>query len=52
VAIALVNDYDIGVMGIAHILEQYRDRMVSASVGPGTADRVRATVEEQAQPGA
>ena len=30
--IALVNDYDIVVMGIAHILEQYRDRVVIAEL--------------------
>ena len=30
VTIALVNDYDIVVMGIAHILEQYQDRVVIA----------------------
>jgi hypothetical protein len=27
VTIALVNDYDIVVMGIAHILKQYQDRV-------------------------
>src|SRR6187549_3442339 len=32
IAIALVNDYDIVVMGIAHILEQYRDRVVIAEL--------------------
>jgi DNA-binding NarL/FixJ family response regulator len=30
--IALVDDYDIVVMGIAHILEQYRDRVVIAEL--------------------
>jgi len=30
--IALVNDYDIVVMGIAHILEQYRERVVIAEL--------------------
>jgi DNA-binding NarL/FixJ family response regulator len=29
---ALVNDYDIVVMGLAHILEQYRDRVVIAEL--------------------
>jgi hypothetical protein len=28
VTIALVNDYDIVVMGIAHILQQYQERVV------------------------
>jgi DNA-binding NarL/FixJ family response regulator len=32
VSIALVNDYDIVVMGLAHILEQYRDRVVIAEL--------------------
>lgn len=32
VSIALVNAYDIVVMGIAHILEQYRDRVVVAEL--------------------
>jgi DNA-binding NarL/FixJ family response regulator len=32
ISIALVNDYDIVVMGIAHILEQYRDRVVIAEL--------------------
>jgi DNA-binding NarL/FixJ family response regulator len=32
ITIALVNDYDIVVMGIAHILEQYRDRVVIAEL--------------------
>lgn len=32
VTIALVDDYDIVVMGIAHILEQYRDRVVIAEL--------------------
>jgi DNA-binding NarL/FixJ family response regulator len=31
-SIALVDDYDIVVMGIAHILEQYRDRVVIAEL--------------------
>ena len=31
-SVALVNDYDIVVMGIAHILEQYRDRVVIAEL--------------------
>ena len=30
--VALVNDYDIVVMGIAHILEQYQDRVVIAEL--------------------
>src|SRR5512132_2958864 len=32
ITIALVNDYDIVVMGIAHILEQYGDRVVIAEL--------------------
>jgi DNA-binding NarL/FixJ family response regulator len=32
VTIALVDDYDIVVMGIAHILEQYQDRVVIAEL--------------------
>jgi len=32
VSIVLVNAYDIVVMGIAHILEQYRDRVVVADL--------------------
>src|SRR4029453_369114 len=32
ITIALVDDYDIVVMGIAHILEQYRDRIVIAEL--------------------
>jgi DNA-binding NarL/FixJ family response regulator len=31
-SIALIDDYDIVVMGIAHILEQYRDRVVIAEL--------------------
>jgi DNA-binding NarL/FixJ family response regulator len=30
--VALVNDYDIVVMGLAHILEQYQDRVVTAEL--------------------
>ena len=37
VTIALVNDYDIVVMGIAHILEQYRDRVVTAELDTNVA---------------
>jgi DNA-binding NarL/FixJ family response regulator len=37
VTIALVNDYDIMVMGIAHILEQYRDRVVIAELDTNQA---------------
>ena len=37
VSIALVNDYDIVVMGIAHILEQYRDRVVIAELDTNVA---------------
>jgi DNA-binding NarL/FixJ family response regulator len=37
VSIALVNDYDIVVMGIAHILEQYRDRVVIAELDTNLA---------------
>ena len=37
VSIALVNDYDIVVMGIAHILEQYRDRIVIAELDTNVA---------------
>jgi DNA-binding NarL/FixJ family response regulator len=32
ITIALVDDYDIVVMGVAHILEQYRDRVVIAEL--------------------
>jgi DNA-binding NarL/FixJ family response regulator len=32
IRIALVDDYDIVVMGVAHILEQYRDRVVIAEL--------------------
>jgi DNA-binding NarL/FixJ family response regulator len=31
ITIALIDDYDIMVMGAAHILEQYRDRIVAVS---------------------
>jgi DNA-binding NarL/FixJ family response regulator len=37
VSIALVDDYDIVVMGIAHILEQYRDRVVIAELDSNRA---------------
>jgi DNA-binding NarL/FixJ family response regulator len=37
VTIALVDDYDIVVMGIAHILEQYRDRVVIAELDTNEA---------------
>jgi DNA-binding NarL/FixJ family response regulator len=37
VTIALVDDYDIVVMGIAHILEQYRDRVVIAELDTNQA---------------
>jgi DNA-binding NarL/FixJ family response regulator len=37
VTIALVNDYDIVVMGIAHIVEQYRDRVVIAELDTNEA---------------
>ncbi|HWI00466.1 MAG TPA: hypothetical protein VNT27_09035, partial [Propionibacteriaceae bacterium] len=32
ITIALVDDYDIVVMGVAHILEQYRDRVTIAEL--------------------
>src|SRR4029453_18779276 len=32
ITIALVNDYDIVVMGIAHILEQYKNRVMIAEL--------------------
>ena len=35
--IALVDDYDIVVMGIAHILEQYQDRVVIAELDTNKA---------------
>src|SRR4029453_8124679 len=35
--VALVNDYDIVVMGIAHILQQYRDRVVIAELDTNVA---------------
>jgi DNA-binding NarL/FixJ family response regulator len=37
VTIALVDDYDIVVMGIAHILEQYQDRVVIAELDTNQA---------------
>src|SRR5918994_6688273 len=37
VTIALLNDYDIVVMGIAHILQQYRDRVVMAELDTNVA---------------
>jgi DNA-binding NarL/FixJ family response regulator len=37
ISIALVNDYDIVVMGLAHILEQYRDRVVIAELDTNRA---------------
>src|SRR4029450_574950 len=42
ITIALVDDYDIVVMGIAHILEQYQDRVVIAELdtNQGVSDAV------------
>src|SRR5215204_2200022 len=37
VTIALLNDYDIVVMGIAHILEQYEDRVLIAELDTNVA---------------
>ena len=37
ITIALVNDYDIVVMGVAHILEQYGDRVVIAELDTNKA---------------
>jgi DNA-binding NarL/FixJ family response regulator len=37
VTTALVNDYDIVVMGIAHLLQQYRDRVVIAELDTNVA---------------
>jgi DNA-binding NarL/FixJ family response regulator len=37
ITIALVDDYDIVVMGIAHILERYRDRVVIAELDTNQA---------------
>jgi DNA-binding NarL/FixJ family response regulator len=37
VTIALVNDYDIVVMGIAHLLQQYQDRVVIAELDTNVA---------------
>jgi DNA-binding NarL/FixJ family response regulator len=37
VTIALVNDYDIVVMGLAHIVEQYQDRVVIAELDTNVA---------------
>jgi DNA-binding NarL/FixJ family response regulator len=37
VSIALVNDYDIVVMGLAHILDQYQDRVVIAELDTNLA---------------
>src|ERR687890_1538627 len=32
ITVALVDDYDVVVIGVAHILEQYRDRIVIAEI--------------------
>ena len=32
ITIALIDDYDVVVMGVAYILEQYRDRIVIAEL--------------------
>jgi DNA-binding NarL/FixJ family response regulator len=37
ITIALVDDYDIVVMGVAHILDQYRDRVVIAELDTNQA---------------
>ena len=37
ITIALVNDYDIVVMGLAHIVEQYRDRVVISELDTNVA---------------
>jgi DNA-binding NarL/FixJ family response regulator len=37
ITVALANDYDIVVVGIAHILEQYRDRVVIAELDTNVA---------------
>ena len=37
ITIALVDDYDIVVMGIAHILQQYQDRVVIAELDTNRA---------------
>ncbi|HEX5906431.1 MAG TPA: hypothetical protein VFY56_05375 [Propionibacteriaceae bacterium] len=37
ITIALVNDYDIVVMGIAHILQQYQERVVIAELDTNVA---------------
>ena len=37
ITIALVDDYDIVVMGVAHILDQYRDRVVIAELDTNEA---------------
>jgi DNA-binding NarL/FixJ family response regulator len=37
ITIALVNDYDIVVMGVAHMLEQYRDRVIIAELDTNQA---------------
>jgi DNA-binding NarL/FixJ family response regulator len=37
ITIALIDDYDIVVMGIAHILEQYRNRVVIAELDTNQA---------------
>jgi DNA-binding NarL/FixJ family response regulator len=37
ITIALVDDYDIVVMGIAHILQQYQDRVVIAELDTNQA---------------
>jgi len=33
ITVALIDDYDVVVMGVANILEQYRDRVVVAEIG-------------------
>src|SRR6266576_1325486 len=37
VTVALVDDYDIVVMGVAHILQQYQDRVVIAELDTNRA---------------
>jgi len=36
ITVALVDDYDVVLVGVAHILEQYRDRVVIAEIDANT----------------
>jgi hypothetical protein len=41
ITIALIDDYDVVVMGVAYILEQYRDRVVIAELDTNRPFRQR-----------